>query len=174
MRCAAVKSVLAWTMTCTDSDTWNAATNVGATATMVAAARWCGSRADNPLIRDPLAEKLVRAVGIEFFTRWGCGELEFADIDRDADEPSNTARMTEYVVARTGYFDDFFLDATAAGIRQAVILACGLDSRSYRLAWPAGMVVFEIDSPRSSLSKPPLWSRWECHPVASHGRFPST
>ena len=34
-----------------------------------------------------------------------------------------------------------------AGVRQAVILASGLDSRAYRLPWPAGTTVFEIDQP---------------------------
>jgi methyltransferase (TIGR00027 family) len=45
------------------------------------------------------------------------------------------------------YFDAFFADAAAAGIRQAVILASGLDARAYRLNWPAGMTVYEIDQP---------------------------
>ncbi|CKR94670.1 Conserved protein of uncharacterised function%2C possible S-adenosylmethionine-dependent methyltransferase [Mycobacterium tuberculosis] len=49
---------------------------------------------------------------------------------------------------RTHYFDNFFLDATRAGIRQAVILASGLDSRAYRLRWPAGTIVFEVDQPQ--------------------------
>ena len=48
---------------------------------------------------------------------------------------------------RDRFFDDFFQDATQAGIRQAVILASGLDARAYRLAWPADMTVFEIDQP---------------------------
>jgi methyltransferase (TIGR00027 family) len=134
-------------MTRTDDDSWDPGTSVGATATMVATARWSASRADTPLIKDPFAEPLVRAVGVDFFIRWGCGQLTFADLDRNADDPWNTRRLTDYVVARTGYFDSFFLDATAAGIRQAVILASGLDARSYRLAWPAEMVVFEIDQP---------------------------
>ena len=43
---------------------------------------------------------------------------------------------------------EFFLDATKAGIKQAVILASGLDSRAYRLTWPAGTVVYEIDQPQ--------------------------
>ncbi len=49
---------------------------------------------------------------------------------------------------RTRFFDDFFLDATRAGVQQAVILASGLDSRAYRLPWPPGTVVFEIDQPQ--------------------------
>jgi methyltransferase (TIGR00027 family) len=55
-------------------------------------------------------------------------------------------RPSDAVMAvRTRFFDDFFLDAPEAGVRQAVILASGLDSRAYRLPWPAGTVVFEID-----------------------------
>ncbi|OBK66755.1 SAM-dependent methyltransferase, partial [Mycobacterium sp. 1165178.9] len=50
--------------------------------------------------------------------------------------------------ARTRFFDSFFYAATQAGIRQAVILASGLDARAYRLAWPADMTVFEIDQPQ--------------------------
>jgi methyltransferase (TIGR00027 family) len=56
-------------------------------------------------------------------------------------------RMTDNMAVRTKFFDDFFLSATNAGIRQAVILASGLDARAYRLAWPAGTTVYEIDQP---------------------------
>lgn len=58
----------------TNNDAWDLATSVGATATMVAAARAVATRADNPLIDDPFAEPLVRAVGIDFFTRWAAGK----------------------------------------------------------------------------------------------------
>jgi O-methyltransferase involved in polyketide biosynthesis len=54
----------------TDSDTWDLPTSVGATATMVAAARVIATKADNPFIEDRFAEPLVRAVGVELFTRW--------------------------------------------------------------------------------------------------------
>lgn len=131
----------------TDGDTWGLAEGVGATATMVAAARAAASRACAPLINDPFAASLVGAVGIEFFTRWATGELDPADVDV-ADSPWGLQRMTDLIAARTRYFDEFFLDATAAGIRQAVILASGLDARSYRLPWPMGTIVFEIDQPR--------------------------
>lgn len=33
-------------------------------------------------------------------------------------------------------------------MRQVVILAAGLDSRAYRLPWPAGTSVYEIDQPK--------------------------
>ena len=67
----------------TDNDTWDLATSVGATATMVAAARAIATKADPPLINDRFAEPLVRAVGINFFTRWATGDLLAADVDDD-------------------------------------------------------------------------------------------
>jgi methyltransferase (TIGR00027 family) len=56
--------------------------------------------------------------------------------------------MTDNMAVRTKFFDEFFIDATNAGIRQAVILASGLDARAYRLPWPAGTTVYEIDQPQ--------------------------
>ncbi|HEY6645734.1 MAG TPA: class I SAM-dependent methyltransferase, partial [Mycobacterium sp.] len=130
----------------TENDTWDLASSVGATATMVAAARAMASTADNPLINDPFAEPLVRAVGVDFFTRLVTGELRPEDLDSDS-ESVGMQRMTDNMAVRTKFFDDFFLGATDAGIRQAVILASGLDSRAYRLDWPAGTTVYEIDQP---------------------------
>src|SRR5574340_1174774 len=128
----------------TDNDTWDLATSVGATATGVAVGRALASRVTHPLIDDPFAEPLVRAVGVDFFTRLAAGELDLADID---DGPWGMRQMRDMMAVRTKYFDEFFLAATAAGIRQAVILASGLDARGYRLSWPAGTVVYEIDQP---------------------------
>ncbi|MGV9797232.1 SAM-dependent methyltransferase [Mycobacterium sp. NPDC003449] len=128
----------------TDNDTWDLATSVGATATMVAAGRARATNAAAALIDDPFAEPLVRAVGVEFFIRWATGELDSAAVDIPG-APWGMEQMTNLLAARTRYFDAFFGDATAAGIRQVVILASGLDARAYRLAWPAGTVVFEID-----------------------------
>ena len=67
---------------------------------------------------------------------------------------------------RTRFFDDFFLTATAAGIRQAVILAAGLDARAYRLAWPAGMVVYEVDQPEVIAFKSDTLARIGAEPTA--------
>jgi methyltransferase (TIGR00027 family) len=113
---------------------------------MVAAARAMASKADRPLIDDPFAEPLVRAVGVDLFTRLALGDLRPDDLDVD-DEDAGMQRMADNMAIRTKFFDEFFLDATAAGIRQAVILASGLDSRAYRLPWPAGTTVYEIDQP---------------------------
>ncbi|MGB6207879.1 class I SAM-dependent methyltransferase [Mycobacterium sp.] len=131
----------------TDNDTWDLATSVGATATMVAAARAIATKADNPLIDDRFAEPLVRAVGVDFLTRWAAGDLAAADIDDD-ESSWKLQQMPDAMAARTRFFDSFFKEATQAGIRQAVILASGLDARAYRLDWPAGMTVFEVDQPQ--------------------------
>jgi methyltransferase (TIGR00027 family) len=131
-------------MTRTNDDTWDLATSVGTTATMVAAARAIAT--DEGVIDDPFAEPLVRAVGVDFLTRWATGELASSDVDGGG-TGWGLAQMPAAMAARTRYFDEFFADAAAAGIRQAVILASGLDARAYRLDWPAGMTVFEIDQP---------------------------
>jgi methyltransferase (TIGR00027 family) len=133
----------------TDNDTWDLASSVGATATMVAAARAMATKAERPLINDPFAEPLVRAVGIDLFARLASGELTPADLDDNGDASSGRMRrMTDNMAVRTKFFDEFFIDATQAGIRQAVILASGLDARVYRLPWPAGTTVYEIDQPQ--------------------------
>src|SRR5258707_5323228 len=128
-----------------DSDTWDLASSVGATATMVAAARAAATRSPDPLISDPFAEPLVKAVGIDFFARLAGGELQPSDIDDDT--VPGVQQMADVMAVRTRYFDQFLTHAAGAGARQAVILASGLDSRAYRLRWPAGSTVFEIDQP---------------------------
>ncbi|HEX3784909.1 MAG TPA: SAM-dependent methyltransferase [Pseudonocardiaceae bacterium] len=55
--------------------------------------------------------------------------------------------LGDYAAVRTRFFDDYFRQACAAGCRQAVILAAGLDARGYRLDWPAGTRLFELDVP---------------------------
>jgi methyltransferase (TIGR00027 family) len=129
----------------TDDDSWDLASSVGATATMVAAARAIASRAEHPLIDDPFAEPLVRAVGVDLLTRLAAGDVTPSDLGADTERGLH--RMVDNMAVRTMFFDDFFLDAAEAGVRQAVILASGLDSRAYRLPWPAGTMVFEIDQP---------------------------
>jgi methyltransferase (TIGR00027 family) len=133
----------------TEGDTWDLASSVGATATMVAAARAMASKTEHPLINDPFAEPLVRAVGLDLFTRLASGELTPADLEDDGDgTPAGVQRMTDNMAVRTKFFDEFFIEATNAGIKQAVILASGLDARAYRLPWPAGTTVYEIDQPQ--------------------------
>ncbi len=127
----------------TDGDSWGPASSVGATATMVAASRALASQGPNALLDDPLADPLVRAVGLDPFVRIIDGEINFED-----DPLLNRKTRTEQIAVRTRFFDDFFTSATEDGVRQAVILASGLDTRAYRLRWPAGTVVYEIDQPQ--------------------------
>jgi methyltransferase (TIGR00027 family) len=125
----------------TEGDSWDLASSVGATATMVAAQRALSNR--EGLIDDPFAEPLVRAVGLGFFTEVLDGEIQFDDVD-----PQFTMRRAaEGMTVRTRWFDKLFTDAAAAGVRQAVILAAGLDARAYRLDWPDGTTVYELDQP---------------------------
>ncbi len=122
----------------TDDDAWDLATSVGATATMVAAARAVATRQGDPLVDDPFAESLVRAVGIHAFI----AALE--DPTALADTPA-AQLLIDVVAVRTRFFDDFLTESAAAGIRQTVILASGLDARAYRLDWPTGATLFEVD-----------------------------
>ena len=128
----------------TDDDSWDPASSVGATATMVAAGRAMATKDPRRLINDPFAEPLVRAVGIDFFVAMlddTLGTSAFPD-----SSPERVEAMIAGMAMRTKFFDDYFT-TTAAGVRQAVILASGLDSRAFRLAWPPGTVVYEIDQP---------------------------
>ena len=120
-------------MTRADADSWDIASSVGATATMVAAARAIAGREPDALIDDPYAEPLVRAVGMDFFNRLLDGEVGLT-----GDDDGATRLLTNVMAVRTRFFDDFFLEATESGIRQAVILASGLDARAYRLAVARG------------------------------------
>ena len=125
----------------TEDDSWDLASSVGATATMVAGQRVLSHR--EGLIDDPYAEPLVRAVGMDFITGILDGDVSFEDVD-----PAFTLRLAaEGMAVRTRHFDQLFLNAARDGVRQAVILAAGLDARAYRLPWPDGSVVYEIDQP---------------------------
>jgi methyltransferase (TIGR00027 family) len=133
-------------MTRTDDDSWDLASSVGATATMVAAGRAMASKAETPLINDPFADPLVRAVGLDFFVKMIDGDVDFSMFPNAS--PERTQAIANGMGVRTKYFDDYLLAAVGAGVRQVVILASGLDSRAYRLDWPSGTVVYEIDQPQ--------------------------
>jgi methyltransferase (TIGR00027 family) len=132
-------------MTRTDQDSWDLASSVGATATMVAAARALASAETDAIIDDPYAASLVQAVGLDFFIRLVDGEV----VPEAEDGGERDLQLeTDSIAVRTRFFDDFFLNAARDGVRQSVILAAGLDARAYRLAWPPGSVVYEVDQPK--------------------------
>ena len=113
---------------------------VGWTALLVAAQRAAESRRPDALFHDPLAEALVDRVG-----EGGLGGTP-ALHSEDGEPTPTTAMMGDYLPIRTRFFDDALLAATADGIGQVVLLAAGLDGRAFRLPWPAGTRVFEIDT----------------------------
>jgi methyltransferase (TIGR00027 family) len=147
----------------TEGDTWDLASSVGATATAVAASRAVASQGPDALLDDPFAEPLVRAVGLDAYVRMIDGE-----IFNDDDPLMNRKTVSEQIAVRTRYFDDFFTAAAEAGLRQAVILAAGLDTRGYRLPWPVGTVVFEVDQPEVIKFKTSTLSRLGAVPTATH------
>jgi methyltransferase (TIGR00027 family) len=148
----------------TDRDSWDLATSVGATATMVAAARAAATRRAEPVINDPFAEPLVHAVGLDLFSRVAAGELDFADVDGGVGFP----RMVDTFAARGRFFDDFFAEAGRAGLRQVVIVASGLDARPYRLSWPTGTTLYEIDQPEVIEFKTTTLAGLGAAPTAEH------
>ena len=132
----------------TDDDTWDIATSVGSTAVMVAAARAAETAKPDPLISDPYAAILVAGAGAGFWEFMLDDTIPAKLAESDPDAAAIFEYMQSYQGVRTHFFDAYFATAVAAGIRQVVILASGLDSRAYRLDWPAGTTVFEIDQPK--------------------------
>jgi methyltransferase (TIGR00027 family) len=135
------------TMPRTDHDSWDITESVGATALGVAAARAAETESEDPLIEDRFARLFLEAAGEGTWTWFGGSvpsELAAAD-------PKLLARMrvmVDFMATRTAFFDEFFLNAAKAGQRQVVILAAGLDARAWRLPWPDGTVVYELDQPQ--------------------------
>lgn len=121
----------------TDGDEWDIVTGVGLTALGVATFRALESGAPDPLIHDSYAEMFVRAAG----------EPNFLDVMADPPTLAGAPLVPGFMGIRTKFFDEFFLSAVEDGIAQAVILAAGLDARAYRLDWPPGTIVYEIDQP---------------------------
>ncbi|WP_030673227.1 SAM-dependent methyltransferase [Streptomyces rimosus] len=109
---------------------------VSSTALVVGMARASESRRADRLFEDRLAGRFLDAAGPEQQAVWSKGPGEqFAQA------------MGDYFALRTRYFDDCFDQACAAGCRQVVLLAAGLDTRAFRLNWPAGTRLFELDQP---------------------------
>ena len=153
-------------MTRSDHDSWDLRSSVGTTATMVAAARAVASRQPHPIINDPWAAPLVEAVGIESVTRMV--QLGAPPADAELGNNLRLQPMIDSFAVRTRFFDEFFTTATNSGIRQVVILAAGLDSRAYRLPWPHGTVIYEVDLPRVLSFKADVFSRLQVAPLASY------
>ncbi|MGH3770170.1 MAG: class I SAM-dependent methyltransferase [Pseudonocardiaceae bacterium] len=134
-------------------------TGVGLTAVGVAAVRAGEGRHGDPLFDDPFAADFVTAVG---------GTLSFFDGRRPPaarDDGDLWSWFLTYLPIRTRFFDDYFRQACAEGCRQAVILAAGLDTRAFRLAWPSGVRLFELDTPEVLVFKDQVLARRAATPA---------
>ena len=131
-------------MTRTDDDSWDITESVGATALAVAAARAAETESARPLFHDPLARVFVDAAGEGSWSVFD--HLTVADVDPEL--ATRMQALQDFFACRTAFIDDFFGSGADAGIRQVVILAAGLDARAWRLAWPGGTRVYELDQPR--------------------------
>jgi len=153
----------------THDDSWDIASSVGTTAVMVAAARAAETASPDPLISDPYARILVEGAGGGVWGLMMDEDWVARAVDIDPEGAAIFAHMGSYQAVRTRFFDDFFIAAGGAGVRQMVILASGLDSRAYRLDWPAGTTVFEIDQPKVLEYKASVLSEHGVQATAARG-----
>jgi methyltransferase (TIGR00027 family) len=111
---------------------------LGMTSRLVAAARARESMRPDRLFDDPFAAALAGADG-----RAMLAASETAP--RQAYPGRQTPLENPYLSIRTWFLDRVALDAARDGIRQIVIMASGMDARAFRLDWPAGTTVFELE-----------------------------
>jgi methyltransferase (TIGR00027 family) len=129
----------------TDNDSWDITESVGSTALGVAAARAAETESDNPLIQDPFARAFLEAAGDGIWSLTADAKLSAELADAAPELQARMQVMVDFMAVRTAHFDEFFLNAVSSGIRQVVILAAGLDARAWRLPWPDGTTVYELD-----------------------------
>lgn len=132
----------------TDNDSWDITESVGATALGVAAARAAETESADPLIQDPFARVFLDAAGSGMWNVYADPAVLSGAVEVEPEVLARVRLMVDFMATRTAFFDEFFLGAADAGVRQVVILASGLDSRAWRLDWPDGTVVYELDLPR--------------------------
>ncbi|QUR69331.1 class I SAM-dependent methyltransferase [Mycobacterium spongiae] len=159
-------------MTRTDNDSWAITESVGVTALGVAAARAAETESDNAVINDPFARVFVDAAGVGIWNVYSNTALLADNTDIEPSVRDRVRLMIDFMAMRTAFFDDFFLGAAASGVRQVVILASGLDSRAWRLPWPDGTVVYELDQPKVLEFKSTTLREHGAHPIARVENIP--
>jgi methyltransferase (TIGR00027 family) len=128
---------------------WDIVTSIGFTALLVAAGRAVETHREDGLVDDPWAERFVDEAdtAVRLPTRpdqhWPAPDDPSLaeDTDRFWD------MMSTYQGVRSRYFDTALTQAARNGADQVVLVAAGLDSRAYRLPWPGGVTVYEVDQP---------------------------
>jgi methyltransferase (TIGR00027 family) len=151
----------------TDNDSWDITESVGSTALGVAAARAAETESENPLIRDPFARAFLEAAGDGM---WSLMANPMTSAELNAVDPDLLAHMQvmiDFMAVRTAFFDEYFLNAAASGVRQVVILAAGLDARAWRLPWPDGTTVYELDQEKVLEFKSTTLQRRGAHPTSN-------
>jgi len=103
---------------------------------------------EHPLVDDPLAAVLVSTPEIAEVV-----EQSRALTDLVPDLAAAQRRSADFQAGRTHFVDAFCTEIAEDGVRQVVILGAGLDTRAFRLGWPADTVIFEIDRPPVLLYK---------------------
>jgi methyltransferase (TIGR00027 family) len=116
------------------SQSHTAPTGIGATSLGVALLRARESNRTNRLFNDAYAQAFVDRADPSGFM-WSSR----------SDGPDFLHLMAGQVAVRTRFLDDALLEAAHTGIDQVVLLACGMDSRAFRLGWPTGTTVYEVD-----------------------------
>ncbi|MET7994506.1 SAM-dependent methyltransferase [Amycolatopsis sp. NPDC005232] len=116
---------------------------VGLTALIASYARAQESRRRDRLFADSLAEQFVaRVLDVDVST----AALPPLGPAREEHPSEFWKGLSGLFAGRTGFYDRYLTERLAAGCRQVVLLGAGLDSRAYRLAFPADTVVYELDS----------------------------
>jgi methyltransferase (TIGR00027 family) len=157
----------------TEGDSWSITEGVGATALGVAAGRAAETSSESPLVRDPYAQVFLDAVGGQVPNLYlNATDLPAALIEFDPRIGERMEAMKGYIASRTLFFDQFFMAAAAEGVTQAVILAAGLDARAWRLNWPAGSVVYELDQPKVLEFKTATLEAHGAAPLTTHVAVP--
>jgi methyltransferase (TIGR00027 family) len=145
-----------WGVDRSDDDSWDIVSSVGYTALLVAGWRALHATSAQPLVRDDYAKYFIAASADPF--------LNGALADPGTSEGAIT--FPRLYGVQTRFFDEFFTSAAQRGIRQAVIVAAGLDSRAYRLTWPTGTTVFEVDQPKVLEFKARVFAQHAAKPAA--------
>ena len=110
---------------------------VWATAVGVARVRAQETERENALFRDPLAQAFATAGGL-----WPSS----APLPDDGAARRRRLAVSFSIVIRTRFLDDLLRRASASGVRQVVLLGAGMDGRAFRLDWPPGTRLFEVDT----------------------------
>ena len=156
----------------TNDDSWDITQSVGATALGVAAARAAETESDHPLINDPFARVFIDAAGKGMWSVYADPDVTAKLVEMEPGVQNRLQLMVDFMATRTAFFDEFFLGAADAGVRQVVILASGLDARSWRLPWPDGTVVYELDQPKVLEFKEATLREHGAHPTAQLVNIP--